>query len=854
MASKSDTSSTIVETNKNDEIVLERLGYKQVLHRSYSLFKNFSTSFAALYLVGGVRVTFSTGIAAGGPLAYCRIKLPLGRRGGRPSIWPTIRIYRRIVEYYRVDNVLCKQYPIHGQLYAIKLTVFELDFPTDTGNIKFRALQWICTEVMLALAAWINLASLFRYVFWFSTAAVFLDFILNLIWLPLGAHNTYGLRTAHEAFMTTYNGIGAPAGWDWCLSYLATAGILIGFDASGHVAEETKNASLNAAKGIFLSTVISGVLGFSAVILFLFTSPPIEVLFSYDAPQSFVPLYAAVLGRGGHIVMNILSIVALWLNTAIAITAASRLVFAVARDGVLPFSAWTSRVSEGLRISHLFSEEWPGICVAVKDLKAARHIVGWCPEMKLYAGQRDASYSIENTALLQVIENDSFITSDLSTGEVVTDGTNLALGQREIGGSRTSFFAKIKWLSQHYVVLWDVGDQRGWLVNGPSALLHLVRASIREGRGDRNTASVREDQLLEAKAAYQWNSAFHHLSHPLNRRINIALDGEAGKREAIKQPRSFLDGWDFRDLVLEKDRIHLRRTVLEPEDRSWVDLTRSICAPALSGRGYGDLVLPAKRPHSDALWTRVPTGKYYLAASAEDITELMKTKGNEKSTPIKLTSDIVWCVAKSDSTPPPQHNRPMPESMKHVHALLPYRRQHEARNTATLDKEAKAWVFGPNENDPWQLGPQYGHPGLKEDRISQWSPSHPYPVPDCNPCFTTFEVQRTPRGTTHPRIHYGLIISGREIITVPEARDELGQRYGALCYETEAAGIMSIFPCMLIRGAADYADTHRHLMWQRWAAATAAAYSKLFLTRLSGVDVHGFAGSVYEGRGCRTSS
>jgi amino acid transporter len=62
----------------------------------------------------------------------------------------------------------------------------------------------------------------------------------------------------HEAFMTTYNGTGAPAGWNWCLSYLATAGILIGFDASGHVAEETKNASITAARGIFWSTVASG--------------------------------------------------------------------------------------------------------------------------------------------------------------------------------------------------------------------------------------------------------------------------------------------------------------------------------------------------------------------------------------------------------------------------------------------------------------------------------------------------------------------------------------------------------------------------------------------------------------------
>ena len=97
-----------------------------------------------------------------------------------------------------------------------------------------------------------------------------LDFFLNLIWLPIGTANTWVFRTAEEAFMSTYNGTGAPDGWNWCLSYLATAGVLIGFDASGHVAEETKNASVSAARGIFWSTVASGVGGLATVILFLF--------------------------------------------------------------------------------------------------------------------------------------------------------------------------------------------------------------------------------------------------------------------------------------------------------------------------------------------------------------------------------------------------------------------------------------------------------------------------------------------------------------------------------------------------------------------------------------------------------
>lgn len=37
-----------------------------------------------------------------------------------------------------------------------EIVVFNVDFPTDTSDIKFRAVQWICTEVLLALAAIVN--------------------------------------------------------------------------------------------------------------------------------------------------------------------------------------------------------------------------------------------------------------------------------------------------------------------------------------------------------------------------------------------------------------------------------------------------------------------------------------------------------------------------------------------------------------------------------------------------------------------------------------------------------------------------------------------------------------------------
>lgn len=43
--------------------------------------------------------------------------------------------------------------------------------------------------------------------------------------------------------------------------------------------------------------------------------------------------------------MTVLAVLGLILNTSIAIVAASRLIFAVARDGVLPLSGWISRVT-----------------------------------------------------------------------------------------------------------------------------------------------------------------------------------------------------------------------------------------------------------------------------------------------------------------------------------------------------------------------------------------------------------------------------------------------------------------------------------------------------------------------------
>lgn len=68
-------------------------------------------------------------------------------------------------------------------------------------------------------------------------------------------------------------------------------------------------------------------------------------------------------------------------------------------------------------------------------------------------------------------------------------------------------------------------------------------------------------------------------------------------------------------------------------------------------------------------------------------------------------------------------------------------------------------------------------------------------------------------------------------------RNKLAREKGVLCFETEAAGLMNRFPCLVIRGICDYTDTHKDKEWQGYAAMTAAAYAKDVLRQIAPNEV-----------------
>ncbi|OGM45233.1 ankyrin repeat domain protein [Aspergillus bombycis] len=132
-------------------------------------------------------------------------------------------------------------------------------------------------------------------------------------------------------------------------------------------------------------------------------------------------------------------------------------------------------------------------------------------------------------------------------------------------------------------------------------------------------------------------------------------------------------------------------------------------------------------------------------------------------------------------------------------------------------------------------GPAYIHQGAHYDRLFYSDCIHENGAKDCGACDPEKVIERPERLVQDPCIHYGTIASGNKVIKDAKVRDLLAKN--CLCFEMEAAGLMNQFPCLVVRGICDYCDTHKNDRWQKYAAATAAAYAKELLQATDSSDI-----------------
>ncbi|KAF4211483.1 hypothetical protein CNMCM8980_002009 [Aspergillus fumigatiaffinis] len=173
------------------------------------------------------------------------------------------------------------------------------------------------------------------------------------------------------------------------------------------------------------------------------------------------------------------------------------------------------------------------------------------------------------------------------------------------------------------------------------------------------------------------------------------------------------------------------------------------------------------------------------------------------------------------------------------------------QNRARLEQKTREYAGTIRQ----KLGDETEYPGSAEDKLFNSSYPHKHGKhSNCETCkagadlteicesaieMTCYQLQCEEREVVHrasssvvskPVIHFGLIGSGDTVMRSGEDRDSIAGRDQVIAFEMEGAGVWETFSSVLvIKGASDYADSHKSKRWQRYAARTAAAAARAVL-------------------------
>ncbi|MGF6880540.1 amino acid permease (GABA permease) [Nocardia sp. GAS34] len=376
----------------SDAAVLAELGYKQELHRGLTGFSNFAVSFSIISILAGCITSYGIALISGGPAA-----IDIG--------WPLTGAFVLCVALAMAE--VCSKYPTAGGLYfwagrlakrnkrqwawfvgwynflgEVAVTA-AIDYGAAVTMMAFANLMWgvaphplntfILFVVLIVVHGLLNtfgvtLVSLLSNVSaWWHIAGVAI--IVGALWI---------MPTSHQSAAWTFTAWHNQTGWGFS-PYVFGMGLLMaqytftGYDASAHVAEETKNAATAAPRGIVMSVLVSIIGGW--ILLYSITAaiqngsqdgltklagtstglPPAQVfLDALNNPA--VAKFLLFLVCGAQFFCGMASV-----------TANSRMSYAFSRDNAIPGSRLWARVNP--RTGTPTNSIW--LCVALSVVLAA---------------------------------------------------------------------------------------------------------------------------------------------------------------------------------------------------------------------------------------------------------------------------------------------------------------------------------------------------------------------------------------------------------------------------------------------------------------------------------------------------
>ena len=352
-----------------DEQRLAELGYKQELSRAWSSFTNFAISFTIISVLAGSFTNFAFGWSNGGPAAVA-----IG--------WPVLCAFVLLVAVSMAE--LASAYPTAGGPYWWAADLGGKTWSWFTGWFNIAGLVGIVAGVGYGAAIFLNATLglygvdflginfgdsnnalrdtfiLFVLILVLYTALnIFADPILGMFnnisvwWHILGVAVIIAIlifvpeqhQDAGFVFGNTINNSGFHGGASSGLFFLfvvmpigftLTMYTQTGYDASAHVAEETHDAAISAAKGVWRSVFWSAIIGWFILLAFLFAASNVDAV--NDGGGSVISIFTSSMENhiwGAKLILIIATVGQLFCGMA-GLTSASRTWYAFSRDRGMP--------------------------------------------------------------------------------------------------------------------------------------------------------------------------------------------------------------------------------------------------------------------------------------------------------------------------------------------------------------------------------------------------------------------------------------------------------------------------------------------------------------------------------------
>jgi amino acid transporter len=374
--SSPETTTPLAAQAADDDVeTLRRMGYRQELARRMSGFSNFAISLSIICILAGGITSFHLGfcsvggaaIGIGWPVAVLFSLAVAGTMAQVASAFPTAgglyhwasilggRGWGWLTAWLNLLGLITVLAAINVGTYLFLVAAIGPLVGFDGGSLSPEGktmAQIIGVIAITGSQALVNHLGI-------KTTSRLTDFSGYLI-LLVAAALTIALLAYAPGFepqrlitFKNYSGLpeagpiwprGESRGWLFLLGLMLPAYTITGFDASAHTSEETVAASRNVPRGIMRSVLISGVLGWIMVCAIVLAMPDMD---------------AAAKQGDGVVLWTMTQVLPHWLAAAFfvgigiaqylcglaTVTSASRMAYAFARDGGLPFSGFLRRIS-----------------------------------------------------------------------------------------------------------------------------------------------------------------------------------------------------------------------------------------------------------------------------------------------------------------------------------------------------------------------------------------------------------------------------------------------------------------------------------------------------------------------------